>query len=179
MKPLSILVMMLTIGVALLGCAPNAKDRELERFITDHVEKIKPMHKEASLASWDAALSGKSADYDRVSRLTLKIRRVYSDPRGFAFLKDMKESGQISSAISARQLSALYNAYLGNQIEPGLLKKIVDLGTEIEKNFSTFRGTIEGRKVTDNEIKDILKTQTDSGRRRQAWLIAIVRGEGF
>ena len=50
------------------------------------------------------------------------------------------------------------------------MKKIVDLGTNIEKNFSTFRGTIEGDKVTGNEIKEILKTQTDSGKRKQAWL---------
>jgi len=64
----------------------------------------------------------------------------------------------------------LYNAYLPNQIEPGLLKELVDLGTEIEKNFSTFRGTIDGEKVTDNEIKEILKDQTDSAKRKQAWL---------
>jgi len=64
----------------------------------------------------------------------------------------------------------LHNAYLGNQIDPELLKELVDLGTEIEKNFSIFRSTIEGEKVTDNEIKEILKDRTDSATREQAWL---------
>jgi peptidyl-dipeptidase A len=82
----------------------------------------------------------------------------------------MKEFGQVKNAILARQLDVLYNSHLENQIEPELLKEIVDLGTEIEKNFSTFRGTIQGEKVTLNEIKEILKTQTDSRKRRQAWL---------
>jgi peptidyl-dipeptidase A len=82
----------------------------------------------------------------------------------------MKESGQVKDAKLARQLNVLHNAYLKNQIEPQLLKEIVDLGTEIEKNFSTFRGTIEGKKVTANEIKEILKTETDSTRKEQAWL---------
>jgi peptidyl-dipeptidase A len=72
--------------------------------------------------------------------------------------------------VLARQLDVLYNAYLENQIEPELLKKIVDLGTQIEKSFSTFRGAIEGKKVTDNEIKEILKIETDSPKRKQAWL---------
>jgi peptidyl-dipeptidase A len=69
-----------------------------------------------------------------------------------------------------RQLEVLYNGYLQNQIEPELLKQIVELGTEIEKNFSTFRGTIDGEKVTDNQIKEILKTETDSEKRKKAWL---------
>jgi peptidyl-dipeptidase A len=170
MKTLSTLIMMLTMSAVLFGCAPNAKERKLETFITAHVEKVKPMDKQTNLAYWDAAVSGKPEAYDKVSDLTLKIRQVYSDPRDFALLKGLKESGQVKKAILARQLDALYNAYLENQIEPELLKQIVDLGTEIEKNFSTFRGTVDGEKVTDNEIKDMLKTQTDSAKRNQAWL---------
>ena len=50
------------------------------------------------------------------------------------------------------------------------MKKIVDLSTEIEKDFSTFRGTIDGEKVTGNDIKEILKTETDSNKRKKAWL---------
>jgi len=161
---------MLTISGALLGCAPNQKEKQLQQFITTHVEQIEPMNKEMNLAYWDAANSGKAEDYDKVSELTLKIRRIYSDPQGFAMLKEMKESTDIKTPILARQLNTLYNAYLGNQIDPELLKQIVDLGTQIEKNFSTFRGSIEGEKVTDNEIKEILKTETVSAKRKQAWL---------
>ena len=170
MKTLSNLIIIATISMVLFGCAHNAREMELDKFITAHVEKIKPMSKEASLASWEAAISGKPEDYDKVSELTLKIRQVYSNPQEFTFLKDTKESGQVTDAILSRQLDVLYNSYLESQIEPELLKKIVDLGTKIEKNFSTFRGTIDGNKVTDNEIKEILKTETDSGKRKKAWL---------
>jgi len=170
MRTSSTLVIMWTLSVVLLGCAPNAKDRELEKFITAHVKKIKPMEKEANLAYWNAAISGKSEDYDKVSKLTLELRQVYSDPCDFAFLKETKESGQVKLALLARQLDVLYNDYLANQIEPSLLKQIVELSTEIEKKFSTFRGTIEGKKVTDNQIKEMLKTENDSEKRKQAWL---------
>jgi len=102
--------------------------------------------------------------------LTLEILKIYSNPGGFAFLKDMKESGQIQNPLLARQLDILYNGFLKNQIEPELLKEMVDLGTKIEQNYTTFRGTIEGKEVTNNEIKEILKTETDSAKREQAWL---------
>ncbi len=170
MKTLLILITTLTINITLLGCAPNLHERQLQKFITAHVEEIKPLEKEANLASWQAANSGKDEDYDRVSEQTLKIRQVYSNPEEFAFIKDIKDSDQIKDAVLARQLDVLYNAYLRNQIEPELLKKIVDLGTEIEKKFSTFRGTIKEEEVTDNEIKETLKTKTDSAKRKKAWL---------
>jgi peptidyl-dipeptidase A len=177
MKTLSTLIVTLAMSVIVFGCAPNTTENQLQKFITAHVEKIKPMEKEANLADWDAAVTGKSEDYDRFSKLMLEILRVYSDPQEFAFLKDMKKSAEVKEARLAcrrprlaRQLDVLYNGYLENQIEPELLKRIVELGTEIEKNFSTFRGTIEGEKVTDNEIKEILKNQSDSARRKQAWL---------
>ncbi len=178
MKTLSVRILFLMAGVLLIGCAPEAKsskesstaEEQMENFITNHVEKVQPMMKEVNLSYWDAAISGKAEDYDKVSELTLKIRQVYSNTDDFAFLKKMKESGKVKNAVLARQLDVLYNAYLENQIDPELLKQIVDLSTEIEKNFSTFRGTIDGEKVTDNEIKDILKTETDLEKRQKAWL---------
>jgi len=170
MKTLLKLVAVLTVCVVVAGCAPSAKEKELESFITAHVEKVKPLMKEACIAEWDAAVTGSSEDYDRYSKLTLELRQVYGNPGEFVFLKDMKESGKVRSPILARQLDVLHNEYLENQIEPELLKKIVDLSTQIQKDFSTFRGTIEGKQVTDNEIKQILKAETDSAKRRRAWL---------
>ena len=170
MKILSTTIVMLTLTIVLFGCAPRTKEKQLEKFITAHVEKIKPLHKKAGLAYWDAAITGNSEDYDKFSKLELEIRQIYSNPKDFTLLKSIKESGEVKDAKLARQLDELYNAYLENQIEPQLLKKIVDLGTEIEKNFSTFRGTIGTEKVTTNEIKEILKTETDSVKRKDAWL---------
>ena len=152
------------------GCERRTEERQLKSFISAHVGKVKPVAKQARLAYWQAANSGDAADYDQSSRLELQIRQIYTDSQEFAFLKGLKQSSRIKDAELARQLDVLYNAYLANQIDPRLLKEIIELGTEIEKNFSTFRGTIEGKKVTVNEIKEILKTETDSVKRKQAWV---------
>lgn len=169
-KVLSAVLPLLGLMVLFSGCEPDTGEKKLEAFISAHVERIRPMERKANLAYWQAANTGRPQDYDRVSKLQLEIRQLYSNPEEFAFLKQIKQSGQLKDAKLARQLDKLYNSYLENQIEPELLKSIVDLGTEIEKNFSTFRGTIEGRKVTTNQIKEILKTETDSLRRRDAWI---------
>jgi len=170
MRHLCLAVGVFLVGMAPRGYASNAKENRLKEFITAHVAKVKPLDKQANLAWWDAYTTGDPKAYDRNSELTLQIRQIYSNPKEFAFLKELKQSGQVKDPLLARQLTVLYNAYLANQIEPELLKQIVELGTQIEKNFSTFRGTIDGKKVTDNEIKDVLKDETDSAKREKAWL---------
>ena len=170
MKAITILLTTGLFSILPTGCASGEKEAQLDQFITAHVEKVKPIAKQAALASWDAAVSGKPEDYDRMSELTLKIRQIYSDPEDFAFLQAMKKTGRIKDPQLARQRTILYNAYLGNQMAPELLKQIVDLGVKIEQNFSVFRGTIDGEKVTDSQIKEILKTSTNSAEREKAWL---------
>lgn len=169
MRLLSVAAVASAMTAMLLGCARNAKERELERFVAAHVERIKPISKEGKLARWDASITGNSEDYDRFSRLELKISQIYSNPEEFAWLKALRESGEVKDAKLLRQLDRLYYNYLENQIDPGLLEKIVDLSTKITKTFNTFRSTIEGKKVTLNDINRILTTETDSRKREQAW----------
>jgi peptidyl-dipeptidase A len=171
-------IVLLAIGVLLTGCRRSKdSDEELEAFIVAHVAQVKPMAKAAALAYWEAANSGKAEDYEKVSQLEYKLREIYTHREDYDFLKKMKERAKIKDALLARQLVHLYNAYLENQIEPELLKKMVDLSTEIQKNFSTFRGAIDEGKVTDNEIKEVLKTDIDTIYRRKAWLASKQVGE--
>jgi hypothetical protein len=155
MRILRTAVLMFAIGVGFFGCAARTTEEQFEEFVTAHVKKIKPMAKEVHLAYWQAANSGRPEDYDRVSNLELKIRQIYANSREFALLKRIKDSGEVKDAVLARQLEALYNGYLENQIDPELLKRIVELGTEIEKNFS-----IEDGDGFDKEAGGVAGQQT-------------------
>ncbi len=155
---------------AVTGCGYNAEEQQAADFIKSHIEVVKPLLIESNIAYWEAANSGKAEDYDKVSALELEIRQIYSNHEEYALVKRLKESGKVKDRLLARQVEGLYNSYLENQIEPELLKTIVDLNNEIQKDFSTHRATIGGEKVTDNRIKEILKTETDSEKRKEAWL---------
>jgi peptidyl-dipeptidase A len=156
--------------IFMAGCEKKGNQQQLGKFIENHLSKVQPLFKEANLASWQANISGKEEDYDKSSQLELKVRQIYSDKGDFAFLKKIKESGEITDSLLKRQLEKLYDAYLENQIDPDLLKKTVDLSNKVQKEFNTFRGTIDGQKVTDNQIRDILKEEEDSNKRKAAWL---------
>ena len=137
-------MLLFVLPLFLFSCAPNLKEKQLQNFITAHVAKIEPLTTKANLTYWDASTTGKSVYYDKLGQLQLKIRQIYSNTQDYSLLKQIKESGQISDVRLARQLDKLYYAYLQNQIEPGLMRKIVDLDTQIQEEYNNFRGTIDG-----------------------------------
>lgn len=167
----TILLISSIIALSLGGssCKPQSKEDKLQAFISSHVEQVKPLEKASRLAEWASATTGKSEDYQRQSDLTLQIRQIYSNPEEFAFIDEMRKSGEITDPVLKRQLDKLYRKYLKNQIAPELLKELVELSTEIQEKFNTFRGTIDGNEVTSNRIDEILKSETDSNKRKLAW----------
>ncbi|MCP4611994.1 MAG: peptidase M3 [Planctomycetes bacterium] len=169
MKINSVMVTLFVLVLILCGCGNIAKEQPLEQFIDIHVARVEPLSTQASLAYWDASTTGKPEDYERVNKLQLEIRQIYNNPKEFAFLKDIKESGQVRHAKLIRQLDKLYYAYLRNQIEPELLEKLVDADNKVQEKYNTFRGTIDGEKVTMSDIYTILTTEMDSRKRELAW----------
>ena len=169
MKINSILTVSFVLALFLFGCGNISKEKQLEQFIDIHVAKVEPLSTQANLAYWDASTTGKPEDYERVNKLQLEIRQIYNNPKEFAFLKEIKESGQVVNIRLARQLDKLYYAYLRNQIEPELLEKLVDADNKTQEKYNTFRGTIDGEKVTMSDIYTILTTETDSRKRELAW----------
>ncbi|MBN1125334.1 MAG: M2 family metallopeptidase [Sedimentisphaerales bacterium] len=178
MKRRFIFTVLIVLILVITGCTMselpqgqlNRREKQVKHFIEQYLKTIRPLDKALALAWWEAATTGESQAYKRSAEIQLQINNLLSNKNEFVFLKESRESGQVKDPLLARQLDGLYRSYLRNQIDPGLNRQMVELSTQIEERFSTFRSTIDGKKVTDNEIKDILKTSTNSEQRQKAWL---------
>ena len=150
------------------GCQTISKEKELASFVKTHVAKVEPVARRANLAYWEAATTGKAEKFAEFAQLQLQIRRIYSEPNDFARIKAFKKF-RIGDSRLARQVDKLYYAYLQNQVEPGLLKQIVELDARVQKAYNNYRATMDGRKVTMSDIYTILTRETDCGKREAAW----------
>ncbi len=74
MRKILIAIVVFTELLVLCGCVSVEKEKELAKFILSHVEKIEPLTIRANVAYWDASTTGKSEDYDKLSRLSFKLR---------------------------------------------------------------------------------------------------------
>ena len=162
---------LLTAGL-LLSCGTSEKDRmteELKTFIKNFEEEVVPLSSQAATAYFDATISGKEEDYSRAADLEVKLTRIYARPHDFETLKRIRESGAVTDPLLRRQLDVLYSAYLSRQIDPERLEEMIRLQNENEKKFATFRAEVGGKKLTDNEIEEILRTSTSSAELEAAW----------
>jgi len=161
------------IAVVLLtgGCSnKNEKmEKELKTFITSWESRIEPLQKAAYEAYWNASISGKDEDYAKSEELQFQLNSLFTSKEDFALLKQIKEAGVVTDTLLKRQLDVLYTAYLSNQIDTALLAKRIKMEVEIEKKYSNFRADVDGKKLSDNEVEEVLKTSVNSPELQAAW----------
>jgi peptidyl-dipeptidase A len=143
--------------------------KELIDFINKFDAGVQPLTKASSLAYWNASISGNEDDWKKSEELNIELTKVFANKEDFAVLKRIKESDTITDELLKRQLDIIYDAYLGNQVDTELLNSVISLQTEIEQKYSNFRVDINGKKLSDNEVEDVLKTSTNSTELKQAW----------
>lgn len=158
----------LLLGSSFISCEKDV-DMEFSKFVEKHVSVVKPLERESNLAYWHAAITGSKDDFDRYSRLQLDLEKVYTNKEDFEFIKNVRESGKLKDKRLKRMADILYLRYLGNQIDSLLLKEIVNLSSKVENSFNVFRPEVDGKKLTTNDVYQVLRTEKDSARRKKVW----------
>ncbi len=152
---------------------PSVKSEDPQKVFEDlyhtYIQKYEPLYRESELASWEASTTGTDEAYSRKKAAEEALLRLHSDPEVFARLKALKEQGGVHDPVLARQLDVMYRTYLPAQGSTETQKKIIALEAEIEQIFSTHRGLVDGKEMTENDIRQILKNTHDSSAAEAAW----------
>jgi peptidyl-dipeptidase A len=148
-----------------LAATPDAEARE---FIQSHEAIVRPLEKASALAWWNANISGKDEDFKAKEEAQNKLDAALADKKRFAQLKAIKSS-KISDPVLTREIDVLYLAYLEKQVDPELLKKMTAKANAIEQAFNVFRAKVDGKEMTDSEVRKVLKESKDSVQRKAVW----------
>jgi peptidyl-dipeptidase A len=142
--------------------------KELQEFIRQHVASLEPILQAANLAYWNFTTTGNN-DYEaEFIRLHVALRKMYADGGRFNQLKSLT-SQPIGDPLLARQATLLLNDFVANQMDDETIEELTRREVAIESTFNTFRAELRGKKVTDNDVKDILRESDDQSLRREAW----------
>jgi peptidyl-dipeptidase A len=137
-------------------------------FIAEHEKGVRPLEREASLAWWNANVSGRDQDFQAKEQAQNKLDAALTDHQKFARVKALKESS-IADPRLARQVFVLYLLYLEKQVDPELLRQITAKANAIEKTFNGYRPNVKGKTLTDSEVRRVLKESRDSAERKAVW----------
>ncbi len=157
-------------GVPGVVRADADKTARAKKFIDEHVSRIRPLEVQVSLAWWNANTTGKDSDFEIKKKAQNELDKALSDANHFKTVKEIREAGGIDDPIIARAIEVIYLSYLEKQVPPELLQKMVDLSNAVEQKFNAFRAKVDGKDMTENDVRKVLKESKNSDRRRTVWM---------
>lgn len=174
-----VLATLLAVGVAVAAGGPRKEvnpNVNAVKFIQDHEARIKPLEITVNRAWWQANISGKDEDFARKEEAQNQLDAALANAARFSELKAIRDS-KVSDPTLARQIDLLYLQYLEKQVSPDLLKQLSAKANAVEKAFNVFRAMVDGKEMTDSEVRKVLKSSKDSARRKEVWEACKVVGK--
>lgn len=140
----------------------------IQNFIDQRVQKCAPLEKQLCELYWKLATTGEPRIAQELVEKEKEMKILFSNPEEFRQLKKWGAEG-ISDPILERQIDLLIKAYTPNQLDEKTIADLVERSTEIENIFNNFRSELDGKKITNNDLKEILKKEKDNDRRQKVW----------
>jgi peptidyl-dipeptidase A len=168
-------VLTFLVGLGMLSAVAAADDeskdgdKQCAALVDAYVSQYKPLWLESEAAEWEASTTGTNEAFDRKKAADAALVDLHSDHQMFARIQALRADGQVSDPVLCRQLDVMYRDYLPGQADPNLQKQIVNLENDVEQIFNTHRSCVGDKTLTENEVRAILATTTDSEQARLAW----------
>ena len=159
--------------IALMTSCDQSKrktEKEAGKFLKSVDNEVIPVFVELNKSYFQASVTGNDEDYKRSSDLQIQLSKILADKSKFEKVLKYKGSDKIKDELLKRELNVLYNSLIKYQIDTVKLEKLITAETDLEQKFSTFRASVDRKKLTDNEIEDILINSTDSRELEKTWL---------
>ena len=159
------------IAICLPAIADTAADatERARKFVAAHESKVRPLDIALGTAWWNANTTGKEEDYKIKEQAQNRMDEVLSDPVAFKEVKAIKEAGGIQDKVIARAIDVIYLTLLEKQVDRDLLKDISATSNRVEKAFNNYRAAVDGKEMTDSEVRKVLKESKNSDRRKAVW----------
>lgn len=140
----------------------------MQPFLQQQNQCVSDMFKKWMYAAWMVNTTGEKEWQEKEAEAEAEYRRYFSNPE---LLKQIKEKLKKTErgSIEERQLERLYQEAMQNQLPKETLEEMVRLSSELSNIFNTFRGNVDGKKVTENEIRERLLNSTDLEERKKVW----------
>ncbi|PTX59340.1 peptidyl-dipeptidase A [Melghirimyces profundicolus] len=137
-------------------------------FLQETLPAIREMEQKLAETHWKASTTGNREFEAEYARLLKEKREFLADAERLKRLEEIRKEPP-EDPLLARQLDLLYREFAACRMEPDEIEKLVEMETEIESTFVHFRADYGGKKVSDNELKNLLRTEWDPYKRKAAW----------
>jgi len=150
-----------------------------EEFLDVFVPKVAKKSRQLNKAVWLLETTGSADAAELKAELDAEVRLMYNDSKTYEKLLDWDKDSALKDPLLKRQLNVLIRAFKQNMIPPKLLGEIVQKEASLAQVCANFRPEVDEKKLSENEILEILKTETQPTRRKKIWEASKEVGEAL
>lgn len=149
--------------------AAGAAEDEVRAFLAGHTARVAPLSREAHAAAWEAATTGSDEAMRRCARARAEYKRAHTSPETARRIRGWLSGGEVRDPLLRRQLELVGYEVAANQLPEEVIEDLVERSAALEHAFHTFRAELDGTRVSDNVLREVLATEPGEARRRRAW----------
>jgi peptidyl-dipeptidase A len=140
-----------------------------EEFLDVFIPKVAQKSRQLNKAFWILETTGSTDAADLKAELDAELRMLHNDCKTYEKLLEWDNDPALKDPLLKRQLNILIRSFKQNMIPPELLEEMVQKEASLAQVYANFRPVAEGKKLTENEILEILKKETHPAKRNKIW----------
>jgi peptidyl-dipeptidase A len=153
------------------------KEHPFEQFLKEFVPQVAHKSKQLNQALWILETTGSSDAADLKADLDGELKLLFNSKETYQNLLKWEKEGSVSDPLLKRQLDVLIRAFEQNQIPKQLLEEIAQKEALLAQSYANFRPVLDGEKLSENDVREILKKETRVEKRKKAWEVSKEIGE--
>lgn len=145
------------------------KQHPFEQFLDTFVPIIARKSKQLNKVTWILETTGSPDAVDLRADLDTELRLLCSDVATYEKLIAWDRDPAIQDPLLKRQLNVLIRTFKQNLVPKELLQEIAQAEAKLAQSYSQFRAEVGGKRLSENDIREILKRELDPAKRKEAW----------
>jgi peptidyl-dipeptidase A len=143
---------------------------ELERFISDFEKRLAPVERAVNEAWWNLATSGTDVAREEFVAASKAYTELFSNRDEYAKLRGwFEELDSVENPLLRRRVEVLYRMFEERRGDQKILGRIEELEAEANAIYGNHRSVVGGKKMSENEVRELLRSSEDQEQRREAW----------
>lgn len=142
---------------------------KFEQFLQDFIPKVAKKSTQLNKALWILETTGVSDAADLKADLDTELRLCFNDADVYKQLLEWDKDPALKDPVLKRQLNVLIRTFKQNQVPPALLEEMSQKEAALAQSYAQFRPKMDGKELSENDIRDRLKSEMNPEVRKKVW----------
>lgn len=140
----------------------------IDQFLQEQNAKMKELLFDVTTKVWMAQTTGDKEWAEKLGEAEARFNMYQSDSQRYKTAISYLQSPDLTP-LQKRQLLLLSNNMKENQLPEEVLNELSGMSSELNYLFNTHSPVVDGKKMSANDIRDVLVKSDDNEMREKAW----------